>query len=298
MTLMHVERFDTRLDGLLPIQPQVEALCTGMEFCEGPVWDSRKSLLYFTDFLPLKIYTWSPSGGKQLFCEESGREVGLTLDREGRLLGCASRWQAISRREPDGTITRLNNEIHGTGLHLNNPNDLVVKSDGCIYLSDPYNPVSCPPRSVLTNGVYRLDPVSGRLDSVVEHMERPNGLCFSPDESLLYINDTNSMLINVHEVHPDGSLDSGRLFAKLDPAYGPGAPDGMKCDRHGNVYLTGPGGIWIFAADGTPLGILRLDERAGNLAWGGDDWSDLFVTASTTLYRIPMTTYGMEVLTS
>jgi gluconolactonase len=106
------------------------------------------------------------------------------------------------------------------------------------------------------------------------------------------------MLINVHDVHADGSLSPGKLFAKLDPSYGPGAPDGMKCDRHGNVYVTGPGGIWVFAADSAPLGILRLDERAGNLAWGGDDWSDLFVTASTTLYRIPMTTYGMEVLTS
>lgn len=295
MTLMHVERFDSRLDDLLPIKPQVEALCTGMQFCEGPVWDARKNLLYFTDFMPLKIYTWSLAEGKQLFCEESGREVGLTLDREGRLLGCASRWQTVSRREPDGSITRLNNNIHGTGCHLNNPNDLVVKSDGCIYLTDPYNPATNPHRSAPTNGVYRLDPVSGRIDVVVERMERPNGLCFSPDESLLYINDTTGLFINVHDVHTDGMLSPGRLFTKLDPSFGPGAPDGMKCDRCGNVYLTGPGGIWVFAADSSPLGILRLDERAGNLAWGGDDWSDLFITASTTLYKIPMTTHGMEV---
>lgn len=288
MTPLDVVRFDSRLDALLPDYPQVEMLCGGLQFCEGPVWDDRQDLLYFTDFFPLKIYRWSRAGGKELVCGESGREVGLTLDREGRLLGCASRLQAISRREHDGSVTLLPNEITGTGLHINNPNDLVVKSDGCIYFSDPYNPKSCPPRSAPTNGVYRLDPVDGTLIAVVRHMERPNGLCFSPDESLMYINDTTGQLINVHDVLTDGALSPGRLFARVDTAYGAGAPDGMKCDRAGNIYVTGPGGIWVFAPDGAALGILRIDEVVGNFAWGDRDRRSIYATASTSLYRIQM----------
>ncbi len=289
---LYVERFDARLDALLPDAPVMEKLGGGLRFCEGPAWDAQRNLLHFTDFPALRIYHWSEAGGMELACEDSGREIGLAMDAKGRVLGCASRWQCVTRREPDGSVTRLPNRIDGTDWHLNNPNDLAVHSDGSIYLTDPWNPATCPPRSAPGNGVYRLDPASGSLRAVVDHMERPNGLCFSPDETLLYVNDTTGQFVNAHDVMPDGSLSAGRLFARLDTAYGPGAADGMKCDRAGNVYVTGPGGIWVFAPDGTPLGILRVGEVVGNFAWGGADWSSLYVTASTSLYRIRMTVAG------
>ncbi|MBP7401469.1 MAG: SMP-30/gluconolactonase/LRE family protein [Clostridia bacterium] len=285
-------RFDARLDALLGDSPMLEKLCSGFRFCEGPVWDARRNLLHFTDFPSLRIWRWSETGGPEIACEDSGREIGLAMDAQGRLLGCASRWQCVSCREPDGSISRLPNRIAGTDTHLNNPNDLAIHSDGCIYLTDPYNPKTCPPRSAPGNGVYRLEPADGSLFPVVDHMERPNGLCFSPDESLLYVNDTTMQFIRVHDVSPDGSLSVGRMFARLDPGFGPGAPDGMKCDRAGNIWVTGPGGIWAIAADGTPLGILRIGESVGNLAWGDADGRSLFVTASSSLYRIRTATAG------
>ncbi len=292
---LEIIHFDPQLRALIPDNPQIEALHTGFRFAEGPVWEHKKDRLYFTDFMELKIYTWSQTAGLEVFCQESGREIGLTLDRKGRLLGCASRLQAIRRWNPDGTDDLLRNQISGSDFHINNPNDLVVKSDGAIYFSDPYNPATCPPRSAPTNGVYRLDLEQDTLYPVIAAMERPNGLCFSPDESLFYINDTNGQTIHVYDVSADGHLTAGRLFAQLDTSYGPGAPDGMKCDRAGNVYVTGPGGIWIFSKEGKPQGILKIPEIVGNFAWGGRDWRDLYITASRTLYRVPMRAKGIPV---
>jgi len=286
MEKLRTHRFHTDLDMPIAANAGMTRLAAGFTFCEGPVWDPRKKLLYFTDFYALRIHIWSPRTGVSLYCDESGREIGLALDRQGRLLGCASRLHAISCREEDGSVHIYPNRL-ADGTRLNSPNDLAVKSDSSVYFTDFYNPNSGLPRSSPVNAVYRLEPEKGTLVQATPPMEHPNGLCFSPDEKFLYVNDTDGQSIDRYTVCADGSLTERQRFAVLDPSFGKGAPDGMKCDKLGNVYVTGPGGIWIFSPGGTALGILYTDEYAGNFAFGGSSGDDLFITASHSLYFIP-----------
>ncbi len=284
-------QFDSDFRRLVPERPELERVATGFRFTEGPVWDDVAGVLYFTDFFELKIYRWSLPLGLTKFRDPSGREVGLTLDRQGRLVGCESLLHRISRTEADGSISAFNNRVDG--IRINSPNDLVVKSDGAIYFTDPYSQQMGHPREMPFNAVYRLDPGSGSLTVLIRDLKRPNGLAFSPDERLLYVNDTDGQFINVYNVLPDGTVGGGRPFASLDPSVGRGAADGMKLDVEGNVYVTGPGGLWVFSPAGARLGIVRTPEVVGNFCFGDHDWKTIYLAASTSIYRFKVKVAGI-----
>lgn len=217
---------------------------------------------------------------------------GMTYDAGLNLLVCEHSTSTLVREHPDGTRRVV--ASHFAGRELNSPNDVCVRSDGSIYFSDPWYgrmPVAGVKRErqLGFQGVYRIPPGGGDPQLVVDYDEydQPNGLCYSPDESLLYVNDTTRALIKVYRVLEGGSLVDGRVFADglVSDEVG-GVPDGMKCDARGNLWATGPGGVQVFDPDGTILGVVEVDEVVANLAWGGADWRTLFLCSSTTLRAI------------
>ena len=268
----------------------VEKVAGGFEFTEGPVWVPDGYLL-FSDIPASTIYRWTPgSVSAEVFRAPSGRSNGLTLDREGRLLACEHD-RRLSRTEEDGSVVSLVERYEGK--LLNSPNDVVVRSDGCIYFTDP--PYGLPQqeegRELDFNGVYRLVP-DGALTLLDDSFDRPNGLAFSPDERVLYVADSRRGHIRAFDVRADGTLSNGRVFAELREPGEQGVPDGMKVDMWGNVFCTGPGGIWVLDAAGEPLGVIRVPEVPANLAWGDDDLKTLYITARTGLYRMRVGTGG------
>lgn len=275
---------------------ELERLATGFTFTEGPVWNPSGGYLLFSDMPDDVMRRWDPEGGITEVRRPNNKGNGMTYDREGRLLVCEHATSSVVRQEANGSFTTL--ASHYEGKELNSPNDVVVASDGSIYFTDPtYGrmPVFGVERETELDfrGLYRVTP-DGQLQLLAADFAQPNGLCFSPDEALLYVNDTQQAHIRVFDVQPDGSIANGRLFREGigtdDPA--DGRPDGMKCDREGNLYVTGPGGIWVLAPDGEHLGTIEVPEKAANLHWGGTDWQTLFITASTSLYRIRMRAAG------
>ena len=285
-----------KLLDLIDADAQLEQLGTGCEFTEGPVWHAEGEFLLFSDIPANQMKKWTAEEGITNFRVPSGKSNGLTYDKQGRLVTCEHANRRVSRTEADGTVVTI--ASHYEGKRLNSPNDVVVKSDGSIYFSDPPYGLTADygvegEQDLDFQGVYRLSPDGQTLTLLVDDFDRPNGLCFSPDESILYIDDTERMHIRAFDVQPDGTIANGRVFAEEE---GEGAaPDGMKIDVHGNVYLTGPGGIWVFDTSGQHLGIIQTPERSANLAWGGDDWSTLFITASTSLYSIQCKVSGIPV---
>lgn len=275
---------------------ELEQLATGFTFTEGPVWNPSGGYLLFSDMPDDVMRRWNPENGITEVRKPNNKGNGMTYDREGRLLVCEHATSSVVRREADGNFITL--ASHYEGRELNSPNDIVVASDGSIYFTDPtYGrmPVFGVERETELDfrGLYRIDP-GGHLQLLAADFAQPNGLCFSPDEALLYVNDTQEAHIRVFDVQPDGSISNGRLFREGigtdDPA--DGRPDGMKCDREGNLYVTGPGGIWVLAPDSEHLGTIEVPEKAANLHWGGTDWRTLFITATTSLYRIGMRAAG------
>ena len=233
------------------------------------------------------------------FRSPSSKANGNALDRQGRIVTCEHVNRRVSRTELDGTIITL--ASHYEGKKLNSPNDVVIKSDGSIYFTDPCSGIESEkaggvrPQELDFCGVYRVAPDGKELTLLVKDFTKPNGLAFSPDESLLYINDYTEKLIRVFDVKKDGTITNGRLFARL-PGDKPGAPDGMKVDVEGNVYCAGPGpGIWIFDPSGEYLGIIFPPEKSANFAWGERDWKSLFLCASTSLYRIRLKVPGIPI---
>ncbi len=223
----------------------------------------------------------------------------MTFDRQGRLIACECT-RRVSRTEKDGTIAALADRYEGK--RLNSPNDIVVRSDGSIYFTDPpyglspqYQPDNKPGvRELDFQGIYRISP-KGELALLDKLMYRPNGLAFSPDEKLLYVADSERNLIRVFDVRKDGSLANGRLFATLKEEGQRGGPDGMKVDVKGNIYCTGPGGVWVFSPDATVVAKIRTPEVAANVAFGGKDYKTLYITAQTGLYKIPVKIKGIKV---
>lgn len=275
-----------------------EPVCVaaGFQGCEGPVW--MGSYLLFSDIPSNRIVRWEmrPEGPwVTTYRWPSGRVNGNTLDRQGRLISCEYTGRGVTRTEPDGTITMLADRYDSR--RLSSPNDVVVKSDGAVYFTDPPAGLrfSGDPREQEVNGVYRLSPDAKTLTRVVDDFETPNGLCFSPDETLLYINDSRKRQLWVFDVNEDGTLQNGRLFAEPSGEQR-GVPDGMKMDTEGRLYTTGPGGIWIFAPDGTHVGTIETPEPPRNLAWGDPDWKTLYLTMLTSLYRVRMKTQGIALI--
>jgi gluconolactonase len=270
----------------------LERLADGFLFTEGPVWRRKEGALHFSDIPASRRYRWHPADGATLLRDPNDKGNGMTLDVEGNLLVCHHATSTLVRERPEGSREIV--ASHWQGRELNSPNDVVVRSDGTIYFTDPsygrYAAAYGVPREqeLTFQGVYRLD-TGGVLHLEVEDFEMPNGLCLSPDESLLYVNDSARAHIRAFAVGPDGSLGERRLFADAIGAAAPGEEvDGMKCDERGNVYVTGPGGIWVISPQAEHLGTIEVPETVGNLAWGGEDGLTLFVCASSSLYTLRM----------
>jgi gluconolactonase len=264
-----------------------EKLGGGFLFTEGPLWHPTGKFLLFSDMPGDHLRRWSASDGVTTFRKPCNMSNGLAYDRQGRLVVCEHATSQLTRTEADGRSVPI--ATHYQGKQLNSPNDVVCRSDGGIYFSDPpYGRAKFfgveRAQELAFQGVFRvgLDPRSPVL--LVDDFERPNGLCFSLDESRLYVNDTARQHIRVFEVAPTGGLANGRVWAETKGDK-PGAPDGMKLDSAGNVYCTGPGGIHVFDPDANLLEVIETPERTANFAFGDDDYRSLFITASTSLYR-------------
>ncbi len=276
---------------------QFEKLGTGFLFTEGPVWHPAGKFLLFSDMPGDHLRRWSAPDGITTFRKPCHMSNGLTFDRQGRLLTCEHATSQVTRTELDGRIVPL--ATHYQGKQLNSPNDVVCKSDGSVYFTDPpYGRMKFygmeRPQELSGQGVFRVGADPKNPELLVDDFDRPNGLCFSLDEGRLFINDTARQHIRVFDVTPGGTLTNGRLWAETKGDQ-PGAPDGMKIDCTGTLYCCGPGGIHVFDLAGHLREVIEVPERAANFAWGGDDYCSLFITASTSLYRLRMETPGRPV---
>jgi gluconolactonase len=273
---------------------QVERVATGFTFTEGPIWNKQGEFLLFSDMPGDVRRRWSERSGVEEVMRPSNKCNGMVYDAHGNLLVCEHVTSSLVREREDGTRETI--ASHYRGKELNSPNDVVTRSDGTIYFSDPtYGRMPGfgleREQDLSFQGVYRIPPGGGEPELAVaeDDFEQPNGLCFSPDESLMYINDTPRALIRVYDVAPDGALSNGRLFFDHigTGVIEEGIPDGMKCDKRGNIWVTGPGGVWVISPQGEHLGVVEVPENVGNIGWGGPDWRTLYMPSSTSLYRVP-----------
>jgi gluconolactonase len=282
----------SEFEQLIDVYAAVGQLGTGFTFTEGPVWHPTDHYLLFSDMPADVRRRWDARGGVREVRRPSNKHNGMTYDADLNLIVCEHATSSLVRERPDGRREVL--ATHFDGQELNSPNDVCVHSSGAIYFSDPWYgrmPVYGVerPRQLGFQGVYRLPPGGAAPQLLVDRtrFEQPNGLCFSPDEKLLYVNDTVTCMIWVFEVNADGSLSNGRIFASgLRSELEPGVPDGMKCDAQGNIWCTAPGGVWVYSPSGSLLGKVRVPELVSNLAWGGDDWHTLFMTATHSVYTV------------
>ena len=278
------------LDDIVESSPTY-LVATGFEFTEGPLCHPDGYLL-FVDIRTSIIYRVTPGSPAEVYRDNSGGSNGLTFDLEGRLIMCEGDGRRISRREADGSITNLADRWEGKRIHR--PNDVVCKSDGSLYFTNPSGRIDPADREIDFAGVHRIMS-DGTVTAVVTDTEYPNGLAFSPDERVLYVANTReSMHINAYDVGSDGACSNGRVFADMSSDEPDGVPDGMKVDSEGRVYCTGPGGCWVFDADGQGLGIIRLPEIPANCAWGGPDNQTMYFTARTSVYSLRMKTPGIS----
>lgn len=289
-------RFEIDYPTFRRLVPTLEQVATGFGFTEGPAW--RGSDLLFSDIPGSRTIRFVPTAsGPEIstFRQPTGNANGLTLDHAGRLLACEHSGRQVSRVGSDGRVETVADSYQGK--RLNSPNDVVVRSDGSIFFTDP--PYGLPERTIgkelSFSGVYRVDP-NGMLHLLIDDFALPNGLAFSPDERTLYVDDSAHYHIRAFDVAPDGSLSNGRIWAQLKPGTGEaGVVDGMKVDQEGNVYCTGPAGVWIYDPTGRFLGRIVTPEVPANLAWGDADWRTLYITARTSLYRLRMSIPGIPV---
>ena len=304
----HIVRLDPALDAIVPRDPLVEKLADGFQFLEGPIWVPEGGYLLFSDPNANTIYAYTPDGELSVFRAKSGyRGVdigkygqpgsnGLTLDREGRLTINEHGNRRVTRLEKNGVLTVLADRYEGK--RLNSPNDLVYRSDGSLYFTDP--PFGLPrfhedPRRELPySGVFRY--ADGRLRLLATDLTGPNGIAFSPDERYLYVTnwDEKKKVVMRYEVTPDGGLANGRVFFDMTGAPGEEALDGLKVDRRGNLYVSGPGGLWIISGDARHLGTIHMPELPANFAWGDTDGRTLYMTARTGLYRMRLGIPGIR----
>ena len=294
---MIAEAFQPAFWDLVAKEVSISRVSTGYIFTEGIMWHSQKKYLVWTDIIGDKILKWTPGVGTSVLMSPAGHPDGTFIDRQGRLVVAGWGSRNVWRLEDDGSTTVL--ATHFEGVKLNTPNDIVVKSDDSIYFTDPSNGIRHPghqdgdiQKYLDYEGVYRLDPATRKLTLLVKGGVNPNGLCFSPDESLLYINSQRLGCIHVYDVKPDGTIANERLFAEL-VGTDPGGPDGMKCDVHGNVWCTGPGGVWAVDPKGNALGRIRVPEHTANFTWGGDDMKTMFFATRKTIYAATLNTPGI-----
>ena len=274
-------RYDDGLHALVSAEPW-QAVATGLIFTEGPVWHPDGYLL-FSDINASRIYRlWD--GELDIYREPSGQSNGLTLDPSMRLVACEHENRRVSRAT-EGALVAL--ATHYDGKRLNSPNDVVVRSDGRVFFTDPPYGITEEQRELPYNGVFTISP-TGELALLATDFDRPNGLAFSPDERTLYVADTNRHHVRAFDVAANGTLSNGRVFAEMREE---GRPDGMKVDREGRLWACAAG-IEVFEADGRPLGLIDVPQRPANCAWG-EDGSTLFVCARTAVYRMRTTVVGI-----
>lgn len=297
---------DPAFNSIVPPGAKIEKLAGNMKFIEGPVWITTPTPhLLFSDIPSNAIMKWTPDGKVSVFRKpvfpgkfNEGEFVGsngLILDKQGRLVSCEHRNQRVARTEKDGKITVLADRYEGK--RLNSPNDAVYKSNGDLYFTDPPygfpKEDADPAKELKFNGVYRLK-ADGKLELLVRDMSRPNGIAFSPDEKRMYIanSDAAKKIWMVYDVAADGKLANGRVFYDVTKETAEGLPDGLKVDKNGNLYGTGPGGIWVFSPQGKLLGKIQPTEVPANCGWGDADGKTLYMTARTGLYRIKLNAQG------
>jgi gluconolactonase len=313
-----IEKLDPALDALVAPDTKVEKIHEDDQFFEGPVWHHGRdgSFLTFSDLISNRVDKWDPKTrqvttfiadvwkGKDksnaIVQQRNGKDYvqvgpnGQTLDRQGRLVFCAMGSGEIRRREADGKITVLASQYEGH--HLNAPNDLAIKSNGDVYFTDiRANTKSSdfsPPDGVPHTGVYRIR--GNNLELLDATVDAPNGIAFSPDEKVLYVNDIRAKKVLSYGVKPDGTLENRKVFIDMTSDQRPGLPDGMKIDVQGNIWDSGPGGIWIVSPKGKHLGTILTPERLSNLAWGDDDAKTLYTTGGTMVTRIRVKVAGLR----
>lgn len=312
-TPLKVDRLDPSIDRIIPTGAVLERVATGFTWLEGPVWTNGS--LYFADIPDNRICKWSPGSGVSTLLKPSGYKGpapyggpepgsnGMTLDVRGRLTVAGHAQRDVYRLEslsPDAEITILADSYHGKPL--NSPNDLVYKSDGSLYFTDPPYGLRTqkdddPEKQLKVNGVYRIPhaleqkagapPARAELQLLISDLTRPNGIAFSPDEKYLYVNNSEPKKIWMrYRVQADGTLTEPKLLYDATADKRPGSPDGMKVDQQGNIYSAGPGGVWIFSPEGKPLATIVMSEKVANLAWAGSDRKTLYIMASTSIYRV------------
>jgi gluconolactonase len=305
--LGRIIREDPRLDQLIPPDAKIEVLTSGFEWAEGPVWSSREKALLFSDVVRNQVMIWREGKGVSVYLKPSGftgiepyskepGSNGLTMDSKGRLVSCEHGDRRVSVLEQGhGKRTLVDSYM---GKRLNSPNDVIFDSHGNMFFTDPPyglpKQADDPSRELDFCGVYRLSQ-DGKLTLLTKEMTKPNGIALSPDEKTLYVaqSDPEKAIWMAFPLNPDGTIGKGRVFADVTSMVGkfPGLPDGMKIDRNGNLFATGPGGVHIFAPDGKRLGRIETGEATANVAWG-DDGSTLYITADMYLCRVKTRTRG------
>jgi len=289
------EKRSFKLDSLSPkfteliaSDAKLETVATGFGFTEGPMWDPA-AFLYVSDETLNKIFRVYPNGKKEEVIA-LGDPDGNTFDRHHRLIDCASVLRAIIEVTPDGKYKVLADRYEGK--RLNSPNDVIVGPDGALYFTDPtLDLVAGEKQEIPFQGVYRLDE-KGNLRLLTRDMAQPNGLAFSPDGKKFYVDDDEKRNIRVYDVAGDGTLTNGRVFGEEPGGKGDGVPDGIKVDDKGNLFVTGPKGIWVWDASGNHLGTIVIPEQPANLTWGDTQYDSLYITATTSVYRLKTTTHG------
>jgi len=322
VSAQEIQKLDPALDQIVPANAKLERVAQGFDkWTEGPVWTRQGSLL-FAEIPANNIDIWIPGKGFHVFIHPSGYtgaeaykgpepgSNGMTLDAKGRvtIAGHARRnvWR-LESVDPHAQITVLADSYEGK--KLNSPNDVVYRSDGSLYFTDP--PYGLPTqgdndplKELKVNGVYRIPnalhqkagapPDSAKLQLIIKDLPRPNGIAFSPDEKTLYVSDSGKKIWMKYPVHPDGSVGDGTLLLDASGDKAPGGPDGIRVDKAGNIYGAGPGGVWIISPEGKHIGTFLLPEVVSNVAWGDKDGKTLYITASTSIYRIKLNATGVR----
>lgn len=299
---MKVEVLQPGFHELFDETQELQKIVGGFDFTEGPIWNSQLNTIIFTDILGSSIFSWSEKDGLKKLRRNSYMANGNAYDKQGRVLTCEHATSRVTRTDFAGGGELEILATHYKGKQLNSPNDIICKSDGMIYFTDPAAGRTVGfgvprPQELDFQGVYRLDPSDLSLLLLADDFSKPNGLCFSADESRLFINDSAYDHIRVFDIGRDGSLVNGQVWGSLKRV-GVGVADGMKIDSSENIYCCGPGGIHIFDAQANYLGIIHMPEQTSNLCWGDDDMCSLYITATTSLYRLRIKIPGYSTFNS
>jgi len=294
-----IESMAPELDRIISTSETIRELASGyggdIGPAEGPVWWVEGHYLLFNDINAARRMKYTPGQSATVAMEKTNEANGLTRDLQGRLVSAEHLTRRVTRYEPDGSLTVIANSFQGK--RLLRPNDVIVKSDGSIYFTDPGGNAAPEQWDVTVSGVYRVSPDLGSISLIIDDMVRPNGLAFSPDESVLYVADTRRRHVRAYEMQPNGTIfkDTSRVFVDLNGAE-PGVPDGMKVDTAGNLYCGGSGGLYIIDAKGKKLGrIVHGHPATTNVAFGGDDWKTLYFTTRSSLFSVGVKIAGVPV---